>query len=84
MRLTDLQPGQFDDHLGSISAGNHFAEICHIKEISHDAVAKHLGINTDSVLLLVHSVSRAFGKNISRQTTQKRIHVLMYTALTPS
>lgn len=72
--LTGLKPGEYDDQLGSIGAGNHFAEICHIKEISHEAVAEQLGINADSVLLLVHSGSRAFGKDIFRQTTQKCIH----------
>ena len=69
--LTGTKPNRFDDQLGSIGAGNHFAEICQVKQIMDERVAAQLGIDADSVLLLVHSGSRQFGKDVFKQTTQK-------------
>lgn len=69
--LTGIKPSRFDDQLGSIGKGNHFAEICKVKQIQDERVATRLGIDADSILLLVHSGSRSFGKDVFEQTTKK-------------
>ncbi|KAI5781510.1 tRNA-splicing ligase RtcB-domain-containing protein [Geopyxis carbonaria] len=49
---------RFDAMLGTIGAGNHFAELQIIEESSADAVA------AGDVVLLVHSGSRGFGQDV--------------------
>ncbi|KZO93542.1 release factor H-coupled R [Calocera viscosa TUFC12733] len=56
--------------LGTVGAGNHFAEICKVEKIADEAVARELGVTEDDLYLMVHSGSRGLGGSIlSSQTT---------------
>lgn len=56
----------FDDSLGTIGSGNHFAELQSVETITDAARCEQLGIREDSVYLCVHSGSRGFGESILR------------------
>jgi release factor H-coupled RctB family protein len=42
----------FDDSLGTVGAGNHFAEICTVEKIIDEVVAQRLGLLEGGVYLL--------------------------------
>ncbi|KAF9013894.1 tRNA-splicing ligase [Cyathus striatus] len=55
----------FDESsLGTVGAGNHFAEICAVDKVFEASVANTLGIEEKQVYLLVHTGSRGLGKSI--------------------
>jgi RNA-splicing ligase RtcB len=54
---------EWDKSLGTIGAGNHFAEIQVVEESSL-AESGEVGLQKDDVVLLVHSGSRGYGGNI--------------------
>ncbi|KAF8892518.1 release factor H-coupled R [Infundibulicybe gibba] len=56
--------------LGTVGAGNHFAEICTVEKIVDDAVAAELGIKSDGLYLLVHTGSRGLGASILASHTK--------------
>jgi len=49
-------------HLGSIGKGNHFAELHLLDDIRDKGFLDSLGVDKNSLFLLVHSGSRAFGQ----------------------
>ena len=51
-------------HLGSIGKGNHFAELHLVNEVVDKSLFGHLGFGADSLYILVHSGSRAFGQTV--------------------
>ena len=59
-----LSPTGYEDSLGTIGAGNHFAEIQIVEEVVDEAGCSALGIDPAKCLLLVHSGSRGFGQSI--------------------
>jgi RNA-splicing ligase RtcB len=64
---------QWDSSLGTIGAGNHFAEI-QVVEQSSIAQDCKLGLRQDDVILLVHSGSRGYGGSILKKyTTESNI-----------
>lgn len=71
--MTEIAPTRFDDQLGSIGLGNHFAEICEVRNVQNQQEADKLSISVDSVILVVHSGSRSFGKDVFMQTKEKCI-----------
>ena len=60
-------PIQFDDKLGTIGSGNHFAELQVVETIEDQELCVHLGIEKSKVHLLVHSGSRGLGESILRK-----------------
>lgn len=50
--------------LGTIGGGNHFAEFQKVEEVADQAAFDALGIDTNQLLLLVHSGSRGYGQRI--------------------
>ncbi|KAJ6572917.1 release factor H-coupled R [Mycena sp. CBHHK59/15] len=50
--------------LGTVGAGNHFAELCSVEKIVDDAAAAQLGVQVDGLYLLVHTGSRGLGASI--------------------
>ncbi len=56
----------FDDDLGTIGGGNHFAELQVVETVVQREVLSELGIDSDRVLALVHSGSRSLGGAILR------------------
>lgn len=59
---------QWDSSLGTIGAGNHFAEIQVVEESSLVDDNK-IGLRQDDVVLLVHSGSRGYGGSILKKYT---------------
>lgn len=57
--------------LGSIGAGNHFAELQRIKEVHDQQALMGLGLDKRNLLLLVHSGSRGIGETILRRQTDR-------------
>ena len=50
--------------LGTIGSGNHFAEFQIVEEVHDRQAFNQLGIDTERLLLLVHSGSRGYGQRI--------------------
>lgn len=59
---------QWDSALGTIGAGNHFAEI-QVVESSSMTSGGGLGLYEDEVVLLVHSGSRGYGGHVLEKYT---------------
>ncbi|CCO32006.1 tRNA-splicing ligase RtcB homolog 1 [Rhizoctonia solani AG-1 IB] len=56
--------------LGTIGAGNHFAEICVVEDIKDEGVSEQIGVRPGMVYLLVHTGSRGLGKSILQTHSQ--------------
>lgn len=66
LAASDLQSTEFDQDLGTIGGGNHFAEVQAVEKV-HDAAAfKRTGIGKEQLVILVHSGSRGLGESILR------------------
>jgi len=57
-------PGGFNQALGTIGGGNHFAELQQIDSVSDRDRFNALGLDEDRLVVLVHSGSRGLGKNV--------------------
>ncbi len=67
-----LEATGFDEALGTIGGGNHFAELQQVEQV-HDAAAfALLGLDEDRLVLLVHSGSRGLGEAVLRRHTDVR------------
>ncbi|KAF8706751.1 tRNA-splicing ligase RtcB, partial [Rhizoctonia solani] len=56
---------EFDkSSLGTVGAGNHFAEICVVEDIKDEEACERIGVRAGIVYLLVHTGSRGLGKSI--------------------
>lgn len=56
---------EFDANgLGTIGSGNHFAELQCVEKVVNDHLFKSLNLDSESLYLLVHSGSRAFGESV--------------------
>ncbi|KAF1982931.1 hypothetical protein K402DRAFT_414694 [Aulographum hederae CBS 113979] len=58
---------EWDKSLGTIGAGNHFAEIQVVEDSTREELEPTIGMKRDQVVLLVHSGSRGYGQNIVRR-----------------
>lgn len=61
LREVGLNGESFPDALGTIGGGNHFCELQGVAAIENPEEAASLGLESGSLLLLVHTGSRAFG-----------------------
>lgn len=50
--------------LGTLGSGNHFLEIQRVAEVYDEEVARAFGVNTDQVVVLIHSGSRGLGHQV--------------------
>jgi release factor H-coupled RctB family protein len=64
--LQDFRLGsnRFDDEMGTIGGGNHFAELQGIERVFDGAEFEMLGLDREQLVLLVHSGSRGYGHSI--------------------
>ncbi|TLM98922.1 RNA ligase RtcB family protein, partial [bacterium] len=65
--ITDCLAGcdlPYQNKLGTIGSGNHFAELQSIDRVYNQDAFQALGLDSDEVLLLVHSGSRTYGDYI--------------------
>lgn len=66
-----IEKTAFDNSLGTIGGGNHFAEFQSVFEIVDKEEFNNLNLNEKMVFLLVHSGSRGYGESILREYTDK-------------
>jgi release factor H-coupled RctB family protein len=62
----ELESTEFDDALGTIGGGNHFAELQAVEKILDADALKQIGIGKEQLVVLVHSGSRSLGDNVLR------------------
>ncbi len=62
----NLEPTEFDDALGTIGGGNHFAELQAIEKVVDADELAMLELGKEELVMLVHSGSRGFGESILR------------------
>ena len=60
----DIPPTGFEHSLGTIGAGNHFAEFQKVEEIIDPQRFDKLGLDRRRLMLTIHSGSRGLGKDI--------------------
>jgi release factor H-coupled RctB family protein len=61
-----LDSTSYDDALGTLGGGNHFAEIQVVEEVLDAREFKNLGIGKQQLVILVHSGSRGLGESVLR------------------
>lgn len=69
--ISKEQLDSWDDSLGTIGGGNHFAELQMIEKIIDFELFEEEKLNKDFLYLMVHSGSRGLGQNILRSHTEK-------------
>jgi release factor H-coupled RctB family protein len=62
----ELESTDFDDSLGTLGGGNHFAELQAVEEVLNARDFKRLGLGKQQLVVLVHSGSRGLGESILR------------------
>ncbi|MES0491801.1 MAG: RNA ligase RtcB family protein [Leptospirales bacterium] len=67
-----LERTKYDEQLGTIGSGNHFAEFLTVEKVFDSKKFNESGLNKDSVYLLIHSGSRRFGNDILREYVDAR------------
>src|SRR5436190_39684 len=59
-----LDPTPFDEALGTIGGGNHFAELQAVESVIDAPTFRRLGLRWENLVVLVHSGSRGLGESI--------------------
>ncbi len=59
--------------LGTLGSGNHFVEIDYVAEIYHPHAASVLGLQVNSIVVVVHTGSRGFGYQVCDDFLQKML-----------
>lgn len=59
-----LKAGAQDHALGTVGGGNHFAELQQVEAVQDQERFRRAGLDTDSLIVLVHSGSRSLGQAI--------------------
>jgi release factor H-coupled RctB family protein len=62
----ELESTDFDDSLGTLGGGNHFAELQAVEEVVNVCEFKKLGLGKQQLVVLVHSGSRGLGESVLR------------------
>ena len=63
-KVSDLAKQRGIKQLGTLGAGNHFAEIQKVADIMNDDIAKAFGLFRDQVVIMLHSGSRGYGHQV--------------------
>jgi release factor H-coupled RctB family protein len=61
-----LESTEFDEALGTLGGGNHFAELQSVEEVFDTREFRQLGLGKQQLVALVHSGSRGLGESILR------------------
>jgi len=61
-----LESTEFDEALGTLGGGNHFAELQRVEEALDAAAFRRFGLGKQQLVVLVHSGSRGLGESILR------------------
>jgi len=62
----ELESTEFDEALGTLGGGNHFAELQAVEEVANAREFKKLGLGKQQLVVLVHSGSRGLGESVLR------------------
>ncbi|HEY5910529.1 MAG TPA: RNA ligase RtcB family protein [Verrucomicrobiae bacterium] len=62
----ELESTEFDEALGTLGGGNHFAELQAVEEVLNAREFKKLGLGKQQLVVLVHSGSRGLGESVLR------------------
>ncbi len=63
----DFYSRGYEEALGSIGGGNHFAEIARVTEVRDKAVASRLGLERGCLVVVAHSGSRGLGTALHKR-----------------
>jgi len=66
LAASELESTEFDEALGTIGGGNHFAELQGVEEVVNAREFRRLGLGKQQLVVLVHSGSRGLGESILR------------------
>ncbi len=66
LAASELESTEFDEALGTIGGGNHFAELQAIEEVVNAREFGQLGLGRQQLVALIHSGSRGLGESILR------------------
>jgi release factor H-coupled RctB family protein len=66
LAAAELESTEFDEALGTIGGGNHFAELQRVQEVLDASAFKRFGLGKQQLVLLVHSGSRGLGEGVLR------------------
>jgi len=66
LAASELESTEFDEVLGTIGGGNHFAELQAVEEVVNAREFRQLGLGKQQLVVLVHSGSRGLGESILR------------------
>jgi len=66
LAAAELDSTEFEEALGTIGGGNHFAELQRLEEILDTTAFKRFGLGKQQLVVLVHSGSRGLGESILR------------------
>ncbi|HZR17970.1 MAG TPA: RNA ligase RtcB family protein [Verrucomicrobiae bacterium] len=62
----ELESTEFDEALGTLGGGNHFAELQRVEEVLDASAFKQFGLGKQQLVVLVHSGSRGLGESVLR------------------
>lgn len=66
LAASELESTEFDQALGTLGGGNHFAELQMVDEVLDARAFKRFGLGKQQLVVLVHSGSRGVGESILR------------------
>ena len=66
LAASELESTEFDQALGTLGGGNHFAELQMVDEVLDARAFRLLGLGKQQLVVLVHSGSRGLGESILR------------------
>ena len=66
LATSELESTEFDQALGTLGGGNHFAELQMVDEVLNTRAFKLFGLGKQQLVVLVHSGSRGLGESILR------------------
>ena len=66
LAASELESTEFDEALGTIGSGNHFAELQAVEEVVNAREFRQSGLGKQQLVVLVHSGSRGLGESILR------------------
>jgi release factor H-coupled RctB family protein len=66
LAAAELESTEFDEALGTIGGGNHFAELQRVQEVLDASAFKRFGLGKQQLIVLVHSGSRGLGESVLR------------------
>ncbi|MDB6033074.1 MAG: hypothetical protein JWM16_3412, partial [Verrucomicrobiales bacterium] len=64
LELNQLASTEFDQSMGTLGGGNHFAELQAVERVVDAVQFKALGLEREALMMLVHSGSRGYGESI--------------------